>query len=134
MSTPPPEHAIRLRGGWQNHTSAGEAVPLSLPTDWPAETRGRLRLVRKFGAPRIDPTQERVVLRLESVAGLRSVVLNTKTLEAGAESETSLEIPLAPEDLATRNVLELAVDADAWVESPQLRRGWGAIALVVKAR
>ncbi len=126
------EHLIRLRGGWvawnenveTSSTEEGPGERISLPRTWTSTTRPRrVRLVREFGAPRLDPDRESLSLRMEQVPGLISARLNGQEL-ALAESGTSFrEFPIGPL-LSRRNLLILEVE-------PEGQKLWGVIALVI---
>jgi len=128
------EHAIRLRGGWEwlEVPHAGEsnvAHPVSLPLNWPFPLPPRVRLTRRFGAPRIDESTETLWLRLEHVGGLESIRLNGQSLEFDRNARR-LEVPLVA--LLSRNQLEL--EAIPQVQGDGFNEPWGNVALVVQPR
>lgn len=121
------EHLIRLRGGWELldlDADASHATPLTLPVVWePRPAPRRLRLVRKFGKPRVG----RARLVLEAVAGLRAMTLNGGSLAIDPEPTGRLNVELPP--LGERNVLALDVVIDGPSDEPT--PDWGSIALSI---
>src|SRR4051794_17271682 len=104
-----PEHWIRLRGGWEWQPTArkgsGESPQrMTLPCSWSAETPPAVQLSRKFQAPRIDPSQEALFLRLERVAGLVQILLNGRLIGGPARGDEVMIVPLG-EPLPPRNQL-----------------------------
>jgi hypothetical protein len=130
-----PEHLIRLRGGWLWQPPQAEArsvagCRVTLPLTWPAGHAGRIRLVRSFGPPPLDPDRETLALRLEQVGGLVSVRLNDREIARPTPGTTALEIPL-PSPLPRRNLLVLDVDPPGPERAPE---PWGVVALVIGPR
>jgi hypothetical protein len=135
------EHLIRLRGGWRcvpggglPETPAVVAGPLiTLPVTW-SESAGNpvaVRLIRSFTAPSLDPSCERLSLRMSAVGGLVSVQLNGRELARPAPGTAALELPLR-DPLPHRNELVLDVrlsGAHASRDIPQ--PPWGVVALVI---
>ncbi|APW63032.1 hypothetical protein [Paludisphaera borealis] len=122
-----PEHLIRLRGGWKLHdldAEASNATPLTLPVAWESRpVPRRLRLVRKFGRPKIG----RARLVLEAVEGLRAMTLNDDSLAVDAAPPGRLDVDLPP--LGERNVLVLDVVIESASDEPA--SPWGNIALAI---
>ena len=61
------KHLIRLRGGWESvdldsPNSVPQRITLPVPAGW--NLARRLRLTRRFGCPRLDPSTESVWLQL----------------------------------------------------------------------
>jgi hypothetical protein len=130
MST---KHLIRLRGGWEWHTSEKGSPAcgrIALPTVWPQGLSEPFQLVRRFGCPPVDPVRERTTLRLGDVLGLRSVWLNDRLLGQPAEGIDSIEFELG-DLLRARNELRLEVDPRAWADLGADAVPWGTIALAV---
>ena len=124
-----PEHLIQLRRAWDAHLRRGEAEEVrrvDLPTAWPADLPGPVRLARAFRRPPLDPGHESLALRLESVPGLRAVRLNDAQLPLPAAG--ALEYALA-DSLPPRNVLRLELDPAAAAVEP----AWGKVALVIRS-
>jgi hypothetical protein len=127
------EHFIRLRGGWEWHEPGGGSADrrVTLPMIWPSRLTARVRLVRSFQRPPLDPAREALALRLESVAGLVAAWLNDHELARPDPGTTTLRLPLdAP--LPSRNVLVLEVDPPP--HDPAADEPWGEIALVIAGR
>ena len=131
------EHAIRLRGGWEwlevpHADGSNVAQPASLPLTWPSPLPPRVRLTRRFGAPRIDESKESLWLRLEHVGGLESIRLNGQSLDFDRDARR-LEILLdARAPLLSRNQLEL--EAIPQEQGDGSSEPWGNVALVVQPR
>jgi hypothetical protein len=127
------EHLIRLRAAWQwRPRDAGVAAPrrIDLPTAWPAEWSGPILLTRGFHGPRLEPGCQRVRLRLEAVAGLRSVRLNGLEVARPEAGTSALTLDLEGR-LHERNVLVLEVDRAAAADPGAGATPWGTIALVI---
>ncbi len=136
-----PKHEIRLRGGWTMLVQDQNPVFINLPFSllpYLAENR-EAKLVRPFGAPRIDPKNERIDLRLESVPGLLSVRFNGSELDWQVDSRDPELIPLSGR-MHSRNRLELTVslkratalsNASGQFEGETL---WGSVSLVIADR
>jgi hypothetical protein len=136
------QHLIRLRGGWfrvdpewmpdPSAPPAGDRV--TLPLTWPDAPgwRGRVRLVRSFGPPPVDPARESLSLRLDQVGGLVSAQLNGREIARPAPGTRALEIPLS-EALPRRNLLILDVDVPAAGGPRAPHAPWGEVALVISA-
>jgi hypothetical protein len=99
---------------------------MTLPCSWSAETPAAVQLSRKFQAPRFDPSQEALFLRLEHVAGLVQILLNRRIIAGPARGDEVMIVPLG-EPLPPRNQLILNVE-------PTVGSGWGEIALVIAGR
>jgi hypothetical protein len=126
-----PEHLIYLRRAWEGHFgpgAAGAVRRVDLPTAWPADLPGPVRLSRAFNRPPLDPGRETLALRLGAVPGLLSVRLNGRPLATSgpAGSELPLSDPLPP-----RNVLLLELDPSAAATAGP---GWGEVALVIRSK
>lgn len=123
------EHIIRLRAGWDWRAAAdpaGPPRPVALPTSWPDEWAGRIRLTRRFGRPASRlAAPDRVFLVLEHVPGLARLDLNGAAIRVDP-AERRHEIPL--EALAPRNELRLEADPP----DAAGRAVWGEIALVFR--
>lgn len=118
------EHAIQLRRAWDLQT-ASATRRVDLPTIWDAP--GPRHLARSFRRPPIDPSAERLSLRLRDVAGLRAVRLNGREIPIDPGSlQHDLELPA---ELPDRNRLELDVELAG---SHDLDASWGSIALVIQ--
>lgn len=126
-----PEHLIRLRGGWER-LDAGETARTSrvvLPLVSTPEAPERLRLVRWFQTPPLEPGKETLWLRLDSVPGLISVGLNGAELAHGPFHESPLFLPLG-DALPARNRVTL----DAEFPDPDGRPdAWGEVGLLIRA-
>jgi hypothetical protein len=123
------EHIIRLRGGWLYHDPDGVSERrLTLPVAWTPGLTERVRLVRLFQRPAIDPGRESLALRLESIPGLVVVRLNGREQARPSARSGSLFLSLE-EPLPSRNVLELEAEPPAGCSEP-----WGVIALVITVR
>jgi hypothetical protein len=126
------EHLIRLRGGWERYDPAAPggvatARPVTLPLVWPPDAPARVRLVRSFRSPEIDPRAEALELWLDDVAGVVVVDLNGQTLARPGVGTPSLWLPLTG-PLPSRNRLTLDV------EHPPAGGPWGRVALVIQRR
>jgi hypothetical protein len=133
-----PDHAIRLRGGWERHDPSGEgwsdhACRLALPLAWAAADPPRVRLVRHFQAPPIDPLRETLGLQLDDVPGLTAVELNGQCLARPDPATRSLWLPL-PVPLPSRNRLVLDVATPGHEIDSATKCLWGQVALVVRPR
>lgn len=123
-----PDHLIRLRAAWDRiDTSAPDSpIRVDLPTIWSADDGATpIRLSRRFGLPRFDPSREAMALELVDVPGLVAIRLNGQPLRL----ESAPRVPLG-DLLLARNTLELDVDLTG------VDRGvpWGTIALVIEGR
>jgi hypothetical protein len=119
-------HPIRLRGGWEAFAVAGgSAQRVTLPLAAFPEGSDRLRLVRPFQSPPLDPARESLWLRLDNVPGLVAVTLNGRPL-GRPPFDPPLNLPLG-QGLPARNRLVLEV------ESGQADPGspWGDVALLI---
>lgn len=126
------EHWIRLRKGWElidldSLDARPERITLPLRAGW--GSAHRLRLVRRFGCPPLDPLVESLWLRLESVAGLTSLQLNGCDLPLGQDVQGRIEIRLT--DLRPR--YELALELSTAAAPLRDRTGWGEIALLIRS-
>jgi hypothetical protein len=93
-----------------------------------------VRLVRSFTAPSLNPSRERLSLRMSAVGGLVSVQLNGQELARPAPRTTALEIPLW-DPLPRRNRLVLDVGLEAAVASRAFPgQAWGSVALVISGQ
>jgi hypothetical protein len=137
-----PEHQIRLRRGWRwlkdvsppGAIAAESGHEIALPATWPerAGAEARVRLVRLFTAPSIDPLRETLLLRLSAVAGLVSVQLNGQELARPAPGTTDVELPLR-DPLPRRNRLVLDIlPPGAGPFGGGAPEAWGSIALVIR--
>jgi hypothetical protein len=128
-----PEHLIRLRGGWEwrEPEAASAARRVTLPMTWPAGLTSRVRLIRSFQRPPIDPAHEALALRLESVSGLVAAWLNGRELARPNAGATALCLPL-DDPLPPRNVLVLEVDPQVPSHAGTDAEPWGTIALVIR--
>lgn len=125
------EHWIQLRGGWERHDPSarpGRVQRVSLPIEWPPGPPGRVRLIRRFGCPPIDPARESLVLRLENVPGLVAVRFNDRPVEPPAEAGATLCL----DPVLSRNELVLEVDPDLAARGGGTAGAWGRVALVVR--
>jgi hypothetical protein len=127
------EHLIRLRGGWEATLQGTDDAPsqrISLPAHLSADWHGRVRLIRRFGRPRVDWPNESLSLRMLRVPGLARVTLNGRLLVVPGMTGDSIEF--RDVDLAERNelVLEVLVPAALRVDASEAP-WWGEIALVV---
>ena len=123
-------HIIRLRGGWFWGDGPERTA---LPLTWPAEVARRVRLVRPFQAPPLDPGHVSLGIQLDDVPGLTVVELNGRELARPDPGTASLWLPLAPGTLLPRrNVLVLEVEPPrpAGCLLPD-QSPWGAVALVI---
>ena len=119
-------HEIRLRGGWEcavpgdsESVSARLALPVRVD-DLPA---GRVRLTRWFHRPpRLGGGP--VVLRLRRAPGIRSIVLNGRTIGPISPGLPDWEVELGM--LARRN--ELVIEAEPAGRIPV----WGEISLIFR--
>lgn len=117
-----PEHPIHLRRAWDSPLGR-----IDLPANWIGR-RVPGRLTRKFNAPPIDPSRERVVLVLEGMPGLRRAALNGRDLGPPPDDGAAWEVPadgLSP----SGNVLDLELEPDEAGSAS----GWGRVALVVRS-
>ena len=108
-------HSIRLRGPWEYEPLArvlGDERPLpsparvNVPSAWPdADFVGRVRLVRRFGAPSNIGDDERVWLRLPPLPEGSVLHLNGKALDVARELDIT-------DHLRQRNELRIELDID----------------------
>ena len=130
-------HAIRLRGGWTLANPAASIDPtlppnprLNLPIHWPSSLPRLVRLERRFNSPPVNPTLERVALRLEAVPGLLSANLNGQPLPDvnPANHAIVVHVNLTPR---STNLLTLEVNLDI---ARQLLQNdpWGCVALEIQ--
>jgi hypothetical protein len=128
-----PEHLIRLRGGWLHgggEDGRDSARRVSLPLEGPPRGISRVVLSRRFGRPSIDPSRERLALRLEGVVGLVGIRLNGRAMAVPPEGTIDLE--LSPDELRpSGNVLVLDVLPPAGTPSGADDSRWGMVALVI---
>jgi hypothetical protein len=126
-----PEHRIRFRAGWEVHSELDldAADRFLLPTHWPAGLEGTVRLIRRFGRPRSQATEEKYRLELLRVPGLVSLSLNGRELEHSGPDGGNIVVPLV-DPLLDRNTLVIDVDLGQITRS-SLPEGWGAISLVI---
>ncbi len=133
-SVPMPEHLIRLRGGWLRSDCEGgpETVHrVSLPLEGPPRGTSRVTLTRQFGRPPIDPSGERLALRLEEVVGLVELRLNGRPMPIPPAGATDLD--LSSDDLRpTGNVLILEVLPLSGSPAGSNEPRWGRVALVIR--
>jgi hypothetical protein len=131
-----PEHLIRLRGGWESiDLDDSDPCPkrITLPVPRGSGQSRRLRLARRFGRPPLDARTESLWLRLDRVAGLRSLMLNGSDIPVRLSSEGSIELPLA--ELPDRNELVLEVTLPAAApQEPGGPTAWGDVALLIRSK
>jgi len=128
------EHRIRLRGPWEAidlDSPSGEPFRLALPFErLPDGAPRRLRLIRKFGRPRMAEDRDSgasLTLALEDVDGLTALFLNDEPLTWRRAASGGLIVELPP--LRERNALRLDVDL-----APAVPGGltlWGSVAIVI---
>ncbi len=130
-----PDHPIRLRGGWESYRPGSTTVPerLTLPTRWDSDWPGRLRLLRRFGSPPIDPGQQALLLVLERVLGIHSIRLNDQEIPHVSPERSNYQIRL--DGLPPRNVLILEVEPPS-SQGPMNDddADWGFISLVIQSQ
>jgi hypothetical protein len=126
---------MRLRGGWDlidPQKPHDDPVRTTLPRLWMDSRTHRMRLVRRFGRPRLDPTHDFLLLRFERVPGLCAVTFNGLPLSLDQNRHDHWEVPL--EDLPERNELVLDVNLSLHhAADPGHSLPWGEIALVIRA-
>jgi hypothetical protein len=125
------EHRIRLRGGWEWESldlPAANPGRLTLPAQWPADDRRKLRLTRRFHHPPLEPGS-RVILRLEHVLGIESLELDGKPSVPVAPGRSGYEIPLDARE--GRHRLVLVVDTARSSDAATAALGWGHVSLVI---
>ncbi|MDR3638740.1 MAG: hypothetical protein P4L84_33345 [Isosphaeraceae bacterium] len=115
------------------HGNQGEPRQrVNLPMTWPAGIHGPVRLLRSFQKPVIDPASEVLFLRLDHVAGLRTLLLNDREIARTPGDQASLTVRL--DDLIERrNVLSLEIELPQLLESDVPAAPWGSISLLVRA-
>jgi len=128
------EHRIRLRGGW-GCCAAGlpetDEHRVTLPMRWSPDGLGRMRLTRRFGRPPFDPDRELLILRLDQVAGIRSMLLNGQPVAGVAPERSFYELQI--NHSRDRNLLVLEVERPLpGMESAGASAEWGIVALVVR--
>ena len=127
-----PEHRIRLAGAWELFApgrGADVARRLNLPTTWPSELAGPLRILRRFGSPPIDPAIEVISLEFLGVPGLRRIDLNGVEFPGPPAGSVDWVVPLDGPLLARNTlILDVAIEPPGRVERLE---GWGSIALVI---
>ena len=133
-----PEHRIRLRGGWECQYREGESEGddarevvrrVALPLAWTADFPDRIRLVRHFGRPPVDPRIESVSLEMRNVAGLNVARINGGAIApAMIVDPSSWSVPLDG-PLLPRNGLVLEVDLATARGQPG---EWGDISLLIR--
>jgi hypothetical protein len=127
-----PEHRIRLRGAWELLAQGGWDAPItrrSLPTTWPVDLAGPIRLIRRFGMPPIDPASEALSLEFLAVPGLVRIDLNGVELPFPPAGSVDWVVrSVGP--LLARNTLTLDVELGR-TDRPEKAEGWGTIALVI---
>jgi hypothetical protein len=128
------EHRIRLRGGWGCRAlglAASADEPVTLPIRWNPPFSGPIRLTRRFGRPPFDPQRQALILRLDQVAGTRSILLNGQLI-AGVSPERSL-YELSIDHPRDRNLLVLEVQPPVpATEAAGDPAEWGVVALVLR--
>jgi hypothetical protein len=122
------EHRIRFRLGWEL-VGQGVITRFSLPTRWPIDLPDQIRLIRRFGRPRRQTSEESYQLELLKVPGLVEVRLNGRVMARKSEKNES-ELVLLDVPLLDRNTLEIEVDFPQVRASSQLE-DWGEIALLI---
>ncbi len=135
------EHAIRLRGAWQYRPLTDSQTPprrVDLPTHWTDEIEERLLLTRRFQAPAIETTKERLSIRFANVPGLLSIQLNEQdiTPETLPSASEAFDVPVRLLAGST-NLLVLEVDLQGQrshqeSDSGETRDAWGVIALIIQ--
>jgi hypothetical protein len=104
---------------------------LHLPVRWGSGGARRLVLTRRFGRPPLDGGREVLLLQMESVRGIRALVLNGQHVAPVAVEEARFEIEIP--DLADRNVLSLEIELpEQGPDGSGSSEEWGMIALVVR--
>jgi hypothetical protein len=127
------DHLIRLRGGWEAiDLDSDDPRPrrITLPGDLARGRKGRVRLVRRFGRPRLGGPDETLSLRMERVPGLITAVFNGNRLPLELLANDPIEFRPVP--LRDRNELVLDVDTVAAGDQAGAKPApWGEIALVI---
>ena len=127
------DHRIRLRGGWEwlgADDTPGSTRRVTLPLIWPPDAPARVRLLRSFRRPPIDPAQERVSLDLSQVPGLCAVLSNGVGLALPDREFSYLTVGLG--DLRPdRNQLILEIDTSQARRLGGATAFWGDVALVI---
>ena len=123
-----PDHAIALRRAWEGRFGE-ETRRVDLPIDWSTAGEVPSRLSRVFQRPPIDPEREALLIRFESVPGLRSVLLNGRDLGQPAADGTPWECGI---DDATPRANRLILGLEPAHFPPDSE--WGRISIVVRVR
>lgn len=120
-------HRVRLRLAWEGAFPDGPRR-VDLPVAGPPRFEFPPLLRRRFRAPRLASSSERLELELRSVAGLVEVRLNGQPVALRNTGPGVCVVPIAPGPRAS-DLLELVLD-------PAVARSqgapWGEIALVIR--
>ncbi|GAC1463974.1 MAG: hypothetical protein NVSMB9_02110 [Isosphaeraceae bacterium] len=130
---PMQEHSIKLRGGWEWHgKDSAEPRRMTLPLPGFPENAGRVRLVRSFQTPPLDPRCETLWLRLNSVPGLVALSLNDREIARPSAVDDAGRLYCLQGVLPARNRLVLEVEVVEPWEGRVRHSKWGEVALVIR--
>ena len=127
------EHRIRLRGGWECspiEAPESETSRLTLPTRWESGASRRLRLIRRFQQPALEPGSE-MILHMDQVPGIRRLQIDGRCTPQISADQSQYEIALDRSKTRRKLVLEIETPAsDPSMTEPQ---DWGFISLIIRS-